>query len=217
MESNSKSIYGISGIYQIVNLITEKRYVGYASNIGVRWNGHKYDLRNKKHGNPYLQKAWNKYGSENFRIKLLQECSKDKLCLYEDYWVKILKTEDREFGYNLKETDPNGKAGQSQETIEKLKISHKGRRPPQSTIDILTNYWKTHSKTEEQEANRIAALKKVDWVKVRVHKRKKVIDISNNTIYDSLKDASKLTGIPHRTLCRKLTGKGKNNTTYKYL
>ena len=131
--------------------------------------------------------------------------------------VKILKTEDREFGYNLKPTDPGGKAGQSQETIEKLKIAHKGRKMSEKTFLILKEYWRTHTRTEEQEQKRLDGLKKVDWITLRAPKRKKVLDTATNIIYNSLKEAARLTGIPQRTLCGKLTGKRRNNTTYIYL
>lgn len=118
----------LPGIYQIVNNTSEKRYVGYASSIRARINGHKYQLRNNIHPNNYLQKAYNKYGENNFSFKVLQLCSKDDLCYYEDYWVKILKVEDEYYGFNLKPTNSEGIAGHSQNTINKFKSICKNRK-----------------------------------------------------------------------------------------
>jgi hypothetical protein len=52
----------ISGIYKITNLKTGKVYIGKASRVSSRLANHKYLLRNNKHVNVYLQRAWNKYG-----------------------------------------------------------------------------------------------------------------------------------------------------------
>jgi hypothetical protein len=48
-------------------------------------------------------------------------------------------------------------------------------------------------------------------------KRKKVIDTSNNFIYDSLKIASESTGINYKTLSNMLCGFNKNKTSLRYL
>ena len=50
------------GIYRIKNLVNEKCYYGSSKNIEKRWKTHLNQLRNKKHINSILQRAWNKYG-----------------------------------------------------------------------------------------------------------------------------------------------------------
>jgi group I intron endonuclease len=203
----------VSGIYQIVNNTTEKRYVGYASNIRQRLKGHVSDLSLKKHANNYLQKAWDKHGQNDFTFLVIEECCKEALCLKEDYWVKILKTTNEYYGYNIKPTDPEGKAGQSLETIEKLKIANKGKTP---SALCLQRRKETQTSKEGRE-RQIASLKKVDWYKVREHKRKKVINIVTGEIYDSLKTAAKIYNIPTSRLSKYLVGTRTNKTNLKYL
>ena len=55
-----------SGIYTIICKTTGKYYIGSAVWIRKRWRNHREDLRKGKHHNLYLQRAWNKYGEDNF-------------------------------------------------------------------------------------------------------------------------------------------------------
>lgn len=55
-----------SGIYAIVNTINGKVYIGSSKSVEGRCNGHFRDLRNHKHYNVKLQRAWNKYGEQSF-------------------------------------------------------------------------------------------------------------------------------------------------------
>lgn len=49
-----------SGIYEIVNTINGKRYVGSAVSLKRRWVDHRRDLRAGKHHSRHLQNAWAK-------------------------------------------------------------------------------------------------------------------------------------------------------------
>jgi predicted GIY-YIG superfamily endonuclease len=56
-EGNSKS----SGIYEIINKLNNKRYIGSAQEFKSRWKDHKSSLLNNKHQNKHLQHSFNKY------------------------------------------------------------------------------------------------------------------------------------------------------------
>lgn len=77
----------ISGIYCIENLSTNKKYIGQSVNISERWKKHISELNNGLHHNDYLQKAWNKYGIENFKFYVLEYCPIDKLNEKEIYYI----------------------------------------------------------------------------------------------------------------------------------
>jgi group I intron endonuclease len=62
------------GIYRIRNLVNNKCYIGSSKNINRRWHRHKCGLRNNHHENVILQRAWNKYGEENFVFEVIEEC-----------------------------------------------------------------------------------------------------------------------------------------------
>ncbi len=201
----------ISGVYQIVNKVSEKRYVGYASNIRQRIKGHCSDLSLNQHPNNYLQKAWKKYGENAFTFSVLEECSKERLCIREDYWVKVLKVCDRYFGYNIKDTDPNGKPGHSQETCNKLSISNKGKKPSnlclQRRKEVITS--------KEGKQRIWDSRKHIDFTKLHREKRGKLI-LHNLTgiFYTSIAEVVELSGIPKYELSRRLSGRRRNNTNF---
>ena len=58
-------------VYQIKNLKTEKIYIGSSNNERERWLRHLNDLRNSKHHCIFLQRAYTKYGEENFEFSVL--------------------------------------------------------------------------------------------------------------------------------------------------
>lgn len=97
----SKTI--IYGIYAIRNTINGKLYFGSSNHCYLRWNHHRTQLRNNKHCNKHLQKAWNKYGESNFRFYCTEFRNADDfaLMLIEAQYIK-----DYPNHYNIC-TEPN--------------------------------------------------------------------------------------------------------------
>ena len=62
----------ICGIYKIENKINHKIYIGQSNDIETRWTHHKWELNNHKHSNNHLQKAWDKFGEENFIFEIVE-------------------------------------------------------------------------------------------------------------------------------------------------
>lgn len=114
-----------SGIYCIENLINNKKYVGQSVDIYNRWCHHKSELNNNVHFNDYLQKSWNKYGSENFRFYILEYCDIEQLDDREIYYISLYNTLNRTKGYNLTSGGTNGKV-YSDETRAKISKALKG-------------------------------------------------------------------------------------------
>ena len=82
-------------IYIITNLLNNKQYVGMTSKtLEVRWSNHKADARRNK---PWiLHKAIRKFGEDNFKIELLEECqvkNLDELGIIETAYIEKLKPE----------------------------------------------------------------------------------------------------------------------------
>jgi group I intron endonuclease len=83
----------MTGIYMIKNIITGKCYIGKSeTNIEDRWKRHLRDLRNDKHRNKdgkrdKLQRAWNKYGEENFIFGVIEEYNIEECNEREIYWI----------------------------------------------------------------------------------------------------------------------------------
>lgn len=92
-----------SGIYQILNLINQKCYIGSSKDISHRWCDHKRQLRSNKHGNKHLQNAWNKDGENMFIFHILEivdNPTKEILESREDYWIEHFNSIEEGRGYN---------------------------------------------------------------------------------------------------------------------
>lgn len=75
------------GIYKIQNKISGKLYIGSSYNIRERIINHKSMLRCNKHHSIHLQRAYNKYGINNFIFEILEECDINDLMVKEQYYI----------------------------------------------------------------------------------------------------------------------------------
>lgn len=89
------------GIYQIKNIINDKRYIGQTVNEKRRKANHLFLLRRNQHHSTKLQNAYNKYGEENFVFEMLEECEVEKL--NEKELLYIQKYDSFNNGYNCNE------------------------------------------------------------------------------------------------------------------
>lgn len=82
-----------SGIYIILNNITNKCYIGQAIDIARRMIRHRYLLSVNRHGNVHLQASYNKYGKDSFSFDILEECEKVATVLTsaEQFWMDSLR------------------------------------------------------------------------------------------------------------------------------
>lgn len=133
----------MSGVYTITNCINNKIYVGCSSDIDKRIGDHKSALKNNSHPNSYLQSTHDIYGMNSLIFEILVDCEEVFMYSEENFWVNMLNTFDRNFGYNLLSTNPNNiNKRHSEET--KLKISKAGVGRP--------TVWKGRKHTEESKS-----------------------------------------------------------------
>lgn len=103
-------------IYKTTNLLNDKIYIGQDSNNNPEYFG----------SGLQLLRAIKKYGKENFKKEILEECMDCSLLdEREIYWIKYYNSIDREIGYNI--TEGGNTAG--------LKKGHEISR------NGLYNYW----------------------------------------------------------------------------
>lgn len=91
----------LSGIYVIRNQINGKVYVGSSKDIYTRWTRHRHDLKRNIHCNVVLQRAWNKYGEDNFIFEIQELVDNKNLFDREQYWYDFYNSASNEYGYNL--------------------------------------------------------------------------------------------------------------------
>lgn len=84
------------GIYKITNLVNNKCYIGQSQNIQSRWSHHRSFKEDSK--NYPLYSAFKKYGMDNFKFEILEECLVDKLDEREIYWIDYYDSYNT--GYN---------------------------------------------------------------------------------------------------------------------
>jgi hypothetical protein len=125
-----------SGIYKITNLTNSKVYIGKAVRVSSRICAHKYLLRNNKHVNIYLQRAWNKYGEKNFKFEKIETCDIDNLPTKECYWVDFYKANDPMLGYNLMKVG-RFNHNHSDETKEKMRVASLGKNKSKQHIENM--------------------------------------------------------------------------------
>jgi len=143
-----------SGIYCIENIINNKKYIGQTKRLNDRWYHHRSLLRDNKHTNDHLQKAWNKYGEENFKHYVLEYCDYKLLDEREIYWIHYYNTTDREYGYNSKEGGQNGGSVYTEESCKKMSESHKKLLEDPAEREKLSQYSKRVWANEDYRKSR---------------------------------------------------------------
>lgn len=128
--------FGCSGIYKILNSVTNKCYIGSAIHIGNRFKSHKKKLKAGSHPNKHLQSAYNLVGLEAFVFSVLETCSAEVLLEREKYWIEWTLCYKPEYGYNKRKI-PNSNLGMkhSEETkakMAKAQLGHSRKTRPRT-------------------------------------------------------------------------------------
>lgn len=87
-----------SGIYEIINLTTRKKYIGSSKDIPYRLSYHLSRLSHNKHRNKYLQNSFNKHGANSFVFRVIEYCPVEVLLAREQIHIDATP---RERLYNL--------------------------------------------------------------------------------------------------------------------
>lgn len=80
-------------VYKVTCLSNGRFYIGSSVNIRKRWSGHKNFLRKGIHDNAHLQRAWDKYGEDQFKFEIVEECSTNVLLEREQFYIDSLNPE----------------------------------------------------------------------------------------------------------------------------
>jgi len=89
------------GIYCFENIIDGKKYIGQSIDIEYRKSRHLFQLNGNYDGCIGLQHAWSKYGEENFKFYIVEECLIESLDEREIILIKELHSHISENGYNI--------------------------------------------------------------------------------------------------------------------
>lgn len=144
----------IVGIYKITNLIDGKVYIGQTVNYNKRKKRHLSSLKNGNHHNEHLQRAFDKYGEDSFKIELIKKCNIEELDKLERYYIKELDACNHDKGYNmmyggqryrnftkevrLKMSEAGKGRKFTNEHKKKISLAHKGRKLSQEHISKMS-------------------------------------------------------------------------------
>ncbi len=120
-----------TGIYKIINTITNDIYIGSSIDIHKRWSVHKRLLKRNKHHSIYLQNSYNKYTESIFTYEILLICSEKDLLFYEQ---RALQSYKPAYNMALNTLAPMKGKFHSQEAKEKISNSLRGNKRTAGTI-----------------------------------------------------------------------------------
>lgn len=165
-----------SGIYLIKNKINNKIYVGQSIDVKKRIGAHLSYLRGNKHNNPYLQKAFNKYGEDNFEFVVLEFCKIDELDEKEIHYIEKYNSLDYNVGYNL---EGGGNLGKVISEVTRLK-----KCGPNNPMYGKRASLETKSKMVQSSRGKNSKLTEIEVVKIKKMliaglEQKQIADIFN--------------------------------------
>ena len=133
------------GIYRIKNLINNKCYYGSSKQIEKRFTRHKRELKNNIHINCILQRAWDKYGEDNFLFETVEECDINALFETEQKYLDL----QPEYNIGIKSSggDNLTKNPNKDKIIKKITESVKKR------YDLMTDEEKKEKHSQPMKAN----------------------------------------------------------------
>lgn len=225
------------GIYIITNLIDGKQYIGQSINIERRF----YEHRCISHEtNVHLKRALKKYGKENFKYEVLEECSEEELNEKEIEYIKLLKPE-----YNVslggqnslrrypdsvkavisKKSRQQWKLMTDDEKLARVKNNltgqgwNKGMHPSTETKEKLrkVNLGKRQSKeTIEKRKETFRKKKENGYVQTNSGHKKKVLCIETGEIFNSVKEAGEHFSVHPSVISAVLKGRYKTCKGYHF-
>ena len=98
----------MKGIYCIINIKNNKRYIGSSIDIEQRFKQHLYSLSKNKHYNKHLQLSFNKYGENNFIFEIMETFDEIERYLLFDIEKEYLLKYNFKNLYNLTTETKNG-------------------------------------------------------------------------------------------------------------
>jgi group I intron endonuclease len=127
-----------TGIYQIVNQVNGKRYIGSAVNLEQRKISHFNTLTMKIHKNRYLQFVYNKYGKNNLKFEILLYCDKENLLFYEQRSINSYNFKEL---YNISKTAGSNLGMKfSEEHKAKIGMSNRGKKYSEEAKKKMLNH-----------------------------------------------------------------------------
>lgn len=178
----------LSGIYEIINRLNGKRYIGSAKEFKERWRNHVSSLKSDKHQNKHLQNSFNKFinelGNDNFIefhiVEIMKNSTKEERLIREEFWINVAKENNIDLYNN--QLDPTKEA--SDRSCHSL--------TPEETSKKHSEFWKIFWSLPENKEKKSKSLKE-RWQNEEF--REKMTEIAReNAIKNSEVISERMTG-----------------------
>ena len=193
-------------VYKISNSINDKVYFGVTEqSLKKRWQQHKCNSSRK---NYYLYNAIKKYGIDKFRIEIVIEAeSRLEMFEIEKRLIRLHKSNDRKFGYNNSLGGEHSSTGRKLSEEKKQKISHyqKNRIRKPHSQEAKTNMSIAAKNRDMSKAVLASAAAR----KGKPSKNRVSVILNNETVYSSITEASRATGVSIQSIHHNITGKSR--------
>lgn len=91
----------MQGVYEILNMVNGKKYVGSSIDIEKRWREHRHHLNKGAHANSHLQRAWDKYESKAFTFRVIEQVDGVQSLVQREQWWLDKARASRTQTYNV--------------------------------------------------------------------------------------------------------------------
>jgi group I intron endonuclease len=180
----NKSRSGV--IYKITNLVNGHFYIGSSQNFIKRYYTHINHIRIGKSSCTVLIRAVTKYGENNFKLEIIEECGSKDLLIREQYYLDTLLPE-----YNVAKIAGSNTGIKRSKKVKKAKSIQQKEKWVDSDyrekhLKALSNNWKIG------ESHKMAKLSESNVVQIKIklnegYKPKQVSDLLGMS-YHSIKD-----------------------------
>ena len=195
-------------MYGIRNLVNGKIYVGRTKDFKRRCEQYVYDFNTERigHLNPYLLASMRKHGISAFEMFPLEFCEDDAHQERELYWIKKLKSTNRDFGYNLR-MDVAGVMRIHPETSKRIS-------------ENLKTQWASGVRSGHSEKMKKRRVDDTDWAAISAKTLRKALTKYNYHLYSidgsvSVYTYSELKDEGHSALLSAFFRKKSDSVSYK--
>jgi len=164
------------GVYKITNTITNKSYIGSSVDITGRWYQHKTTLKFNKHHSIKLQRSYNKYGSDNFKYEIVEECETELLLSREEYYINLFDCYNNGYNFSIPSNCVMLGRNHSEETKKILREKSKGNK---NRLNITFN-----EESKKKISDKLKGRKLSDETKLKMKSswKNRITDESKNKI-----------------------------------
>jgi group I intron endonuclease len=208
--------------------MNNKCYIGSSDNVKKRFRTHKRALKLGIHHSAPLQRAWNKYGQDNFEFLILKITDKQSKLADEQVYIDEYKP-----AYNVSRSSTAPMAGRKHKEETKSKMSS-WKRPKgldhhltgkkqsedhKQKLAISKRGSKRSAETRKKMSDTAKLLNRYKDLQESIENNKTPVMDNQGNKFPSAKDAAAYHGVSQQTICDILKGRHymtRKKVTFKY-